>query len=127
MVQVLVVDDELDIRDLLECWLHADGHEVLAADSAETALAAVGREGLPQAVVLDVDMPGIDGVELLARLRERAPGLPALFVTVLWDARNRDRMRDAGGVVLPKPFRRTQLCTAVRQLTAGTAVARSEQ
>ncbi|BFU42592.1 response regulator [Krasilnikovia sp. MM14-A1004] len=127
MVHVLVVDDEIDIRDLLACWLQADGHEVLAAGSAEGALAAVDRDGLPQAVVLDVDMPGTDGVELLGRLRERDPGLPALFVTVLWDGRHQERMRDAGGGVLPKPFTRRQLCTAVQHLAAGAAGVGSER
>ncbi|GLW30562.1 response regulator [Actinoplanes regularis] len=115
-MQVLVVDDEADIRELMAHWLRADGHDVVVADGASSALAAVDEGVVPRAAVLDIDMPDVDGIELLHRLRERFPDLPALFVTVLWDADSLARAAATGGKHLRKPFTRTRFCTAVRNL-----------
>ncbi|HKT03642.1 MAG TPA: response regulator [Rugosimonospora sp.] len=121
-MRVLVVEDDDDLREVTARWLRADGHEVLVASSGRGALAAVDRHGMPQAAVLDVAMPGMDGVELLRRLRERDPGLPALFLTVLWSGPQVQRMRAAGGVYMAKPFTAGRLRTAVRGLLPGAGV-----
>ncbi|PPK65463.1 response regulator [Actinokineospora auranticolor] len=116
MARVLVVDDDEDVRDLVARWLRADGHDVLAVDGGALALAAIERHGLPQVAVLDVDMPGMDGVDLLRQLRRADRYLPALFITVLWSGLDLARMRDAGAAYLPKPFTGMGLCAAVRRL-----------
>ncbi|RZU53587.1 response regulator receiver domain-containing protein [Krasilnikovia cinnamomea] len=116
-MHLLVVDDEVDIRDLIARWLRADGHHVIVADSAASALAAVDEYGMPQAAVLDVNMPDVDGIELLQLLRDRDPELPALFATAVWDSGVLERSGVAAGRHLPKPFTRAQLCAAVHDLT----------
>ena len=116
MGRVLVVDDDGDLCDLITQWLRADGHEVLAADGGSAALAALQRHGMPDVAVLDVDMPGMDGVQLLGELRARHPQLPALFLTVLWTGPDVARMRAAGAVYLPKPCTAARLRLAVRGL-----------
>jgi DNA-binding response OmpR family regulator len=68
MPTVLVVDDEPHIRDVLRGYLQADGHRVLEAASGEDALATLGTEHV-DLVLLDVMLPGIDGLETLRRLR----------------------------------------------------------
>jgi CheY-like chemotaxis protein len=120
VARVLVVDDDPDLRDLTAQWLRVDGHEVLIAGSAVEALAAVQRFGVPQLAVLDVDMPGIDGVQLLQMLRRREPGLPVLFLTVLWSAADVNRMQAAGGVYARKPCTAEGLRAAVRRLLPDT-------
>ncbi len=65
---VLVADDETRIRDILLGYLEADGFEVVVAENGEEALRRA-RERKPDVVVLDVMMPGLDGVEVLRRLR----------------------------------------------------------
>ena len=68
MRRVLVVDDERRIRMVLRGYLEADGFDVTEAADGETALAAV-RGGSPDLVLLDVMLPGIDGLEVLRQLR----------------------------------------------------------
>lgn len=66
--RVLVVDDEATIRDILRRYLQADGFEVIEAADGEEALARFAAAS-PDVVVLDVLMPGLDGIEVLRRLR----------------------------------------------------------
>ncbi|GAA2350708.1 response regulator [Dactylosporangium salmoneum] len=104
MARLLVVDDEQDVRDLIVKRLRTDGHDVLAAENGAAALAAVARHGLPEAAILDVDLPGMDGIELLARLRRHRADLPAMFLTVLWDGEVLARALATGALYVRKPF-----------------------
>lgn len=116
MARVLVVDNEVDIRDLHAAWLRKAGHQVLAVDSGTAALQAVDRDGMPQVAVLDAGMPGMDGVQLLSALHQRDPSLPAVFVSVLWSAADLERIRATGAVVLSKPASSDALRDVVRLL-----------
>ncbi len=69
-VRVLVVDDVFDAAEALACGLELDGYQVRIAQDGEQALALI-EESVPHCVLLDVDMPGIDGAELSQRLRAR--------------------------------------------------------
>ncbi len=70
--RVLVVDDEARIREIVQGYLEADGFEVdLAGDGIEALRLA--RERRPDVVILDVTMPGLDGIEVLRRLRAESP------------------------------------------------------
>jgi CheY-like chemotaxis protein len=113
MARILVVDDEQDVLELIVRRLHADGHECLAAASGAGALDVVARHGLPDAAILDVDLPGMDGIELLHRLRRDRPDLPAMFLTVLWDGAVVARVRDTGALYMRKPFTTESLRTAL--------------
>ena len=68
MARVLVVEDDPSIRYLLEVVLSADGHQVVQAETAREALEYLRRE-TPDLIVLDVVMPGMDGLTLLGRIR----------------------------------------------------------
>ena len=69
---VLVIDDELDIREMLALGLSLMGYEVLTADGGERALEIVSRHAV-DLIVSDLKMPGMDGIEVIAALRRQAP------------------------------------------------------
>ncbi|HEV7534353.1 MAG TPA: response regulator, partial [Acidimicrobiia bacterium] len=77
---ILVVDDEANIADLVEMYLRKEGFRVLKAATGEDGLAAAKRER-PRLVVLDVGLPGIDGLEVCRRLREAGDRTPVLMLT----------------------------------------------
>ncbi|HEY7586851.1 MAG TPA: sigma-54 dependent transcriptional regulator [Candidatus Deferrimicrobiaceae bacterium] len=77
---VLVVDDEVNIRKTLDGVLSDEGYKVLAAESAEKALDTLSRS-LVDAVLLDVWLPGMDGLEALKRIRETYPLLPVIMIS----------------------------------------------
>ena len=68
-MKVLVVDDELPICELLDEFLSEQGHEVSTATNGEEALLVFEKEA-PQMVLLDIKMPGMDGMEVLRRIKE---------------------------------------------------------
>ena len=78
--RILGVDDEEPERDVLGEYFESQGFGVEAAIDGEAALAALDRDR-PDLVLLDVRMPGIDGVEVLRRIRRAAPELPVIMVT----------------------------------------------
>jgi DNA-binding NtrC family response regulator len=78
--RVLVVEDEPRMRELLQRALAGWGFEVAVARSGEEALRLTGADPA-DIVVLDLNLPGVDGLELLGRLRERTPALQAIILT----------------------------------------------
>jgi two-component system response regulator HydG len=78
--RVLVVDDDFSVRDSMEKWLEMDGHEVVGAEHAEAALARLQHERFDLALV-DIRMPGMDGVELQRRIADVDPTLPLVIIT----------------------------------------------
>ncbi len=77
---VLVVDDEKDIRDALQGVLKDEGHDVVTSGSAEDALKKL-EVRQPDAVLLDIWLPGMDGVEALKEIKSRHPGLPVIMIS----------------------------------------------
>jgi two-component system response regulator PilR (NtrC family) len=85
---ILVVDDESGMRDLLEILLTAEGFRVLTAPGGRAALEIFDREGgAVDLIIQDLKMPGMDGVELLRRIKEKSPELPVIVITAFstWD------------------------------------------
>ena len=91
-----------------------DGYEVVAAGQAEEGLRIVGSEH-PDLVLVDLDLPGIDPAQLLARLRESAVGdLPVLVMSASDDRHTRERAAAAGATgFIPKPFGERELRSEV--------------
>ena len=116
LFSVLVVDDDAAIRRMLERTLVADGYEVVVAGDGGSALAAVERSGL-DAVVLDVAMPGLDGLAVCRRLRSSGHALPILLLTARDAVPDRVAGLDAGADdYLVKPFATEELLARVRAL-----------
>ena len=79
-VAVLLVDDDASIRRMLERTLAAEGYDVAAVSDGGAAMAAVERS-VPDAIVLDVAMPGLDGLSVTRRLRGKGLAVPILLLT----------------------------------------------
>jgi len=119
MPVVLVVDDEPDIRSLMKINLEAAGYSVITAATGEEALDQVRRRP-PDAMFLDLMMPGIDGWDVLAELKAgRGPGseIPVFLVTALHDGALRLRGSIEGALqFITKPFDPVELVHALEQV-----------
>ncbi len=74
------VDDDENLRVVVERWLRKDGCDVTCLASGEECLAALAEEE-PEAICLDINMPGLSGIETLERIRDRYPALPVVVLT----------------------------------------------
>jgi CheY-like chemotaxis protein len=122
MPNVLVVDDDQDMRDLIELVLRRSGLDVVAVGSPLAALDLVTTERFDLAV-LDWSMPQMDGGELCARLREEPDlrDLPILILTAYADAATRDKAFAAGATdFMSKPFTLKDLRGVVATLLGQT-------
>jgi two-component system response regulator MprA len=115
-VRILVVDDDRAVRDALRRTLTLEGYEVPAADDGEQALEQVAQS-LPDAVVLDVGLPGIDGLEVCRRLRRLGNRVPILILTARDAVADRIDGLDVGADdYMAKPFDLGELKARLRAL-----------
>ena len=125
-VSILIVDDEPDVADLFRQRFR---HETRAgtyvlhfAASGEEALDRLTGEIKPQLIVIlsDINMPGMDGLELLRVIKERRPELPVMMVTAYGDDERRRRAAQYGAIeFVTKPVDFDLLKTRLQQLPAG--------
>jgi len=118
VAKVLVVDDDHDVLNLVSFRLRKAQHKVIAVSGAEEALSVVAAHGAPDVAVLDVTMPGTDGLELLRSLRARdgLHDLPAIFLSARVQAADIEAGRALGATYLTKPFVATALLNAIEAL-----------
>ncbi len=110
---ILVVDDEAAQRQLLRGFLESIGFHVREAASAEEALAAIGRQR-PDMVLLDVRLPGINGMQCLAEIRRIAVDLPVLLITAYADLRQAvSAMKSGADDYLAKPIDLDELAVVI--------------
>ena len=100
MQQILVVDDELPMRNLLKEILGMEGYTVRLAHDGRSALDAIAAEA-PDLIFLDLMMPGMDGNEVLRDLRDRQIEIPVVVISARADAA---RMAPLANQVIQKPF-----------------------
>jgi two-component system response regulator MprA len=119
-MKILVVDDERAVRDSLRRALELEGYEVdLAVDGAD-GLARI-TEGQPDVVILDVLMPGVDGLEVSRRVRNSGNRVPVLMLTARDEVNDRVAGLDAGADdYVTKPFALDELLARVRALLRRT-------
>ncbi len=117
MARILVVDDDEDIRGLVQARLRAAGHLVVAASSGPEALGVVDERGAPDLAVLDVSMPEMTGLDLLAELRGRngMAQLPVIFLSAKVQEEDVEAGRALGATYLTKPFVASALLSAVEK------------
>ena len=116
-MKILVVDDEQAVRESLRRALQLEGYEVeLASDGAE-AIERLERNAEPDAIVLDILMPGVDGLEVTRRLRRKGSSVPILMLTARAAVDDRVAGLDAGADdYLVKPFALDELHARLRAL-----------
>jgi CheY-like chemotaxis protein len=124
-VSILVVDDEPDVADLFRQRLRRESRQgtfvMHFAASGTEALDRLAEEIQPAlaAVLSDINMPGMDGLQLLSEIKQRRPDLPVMMVTAYGDDERRRRAREFGAVeFITKPVDFDQLKAQLRQLPA---------
>ena len=116
-MKILVVDDERAVRESLQRALDLEGYEVELAADGEAALDRLGAATQADAVILDILMPGIDGLEVCRRLRAGGNAVPVLMLTARAEVDSRVAGLDAGADdYLAKPFALAELLARLRAL-----------
>ena len=124
-VRVLVVDDEPSLAELLASVLRYEGWEIQTAGDGKTAVSAA-REFRPDAVILDVMLPDISGIEVLSRLRAELPHVCVLFLTARDAVEDRIAGITAGGDdYVTKPFSLEEVLARLRGLLRRAGLARA--
>jgi two-component system KDP operon response regulator KdpE len=112
--RVLVVDDEPAIRRFLRTSLRAEGYDVVEAETGEAALAEIRRR-VPDVVVLDLGLPGLDGLEVIRRVREPGSVVPIIVLTSRTDEAGKVEALDLGADdYVTKPFGIDELLARMR-------------
>ena len=113
--RILIVEDDNDIVDVLRRTLRAEGYEVRSGGDGPQGL-EIASEFMPDLVVLDLGLPGMDGLEVCTKLREDSE-VPILMLTARADTEDRVTGLDSGADdYLVKPFERTELLARIRAL-----------
>ncbi|MCC3278579.1 response regulator transcription factor [Arthrobacter sp. zg-Y40] len=125
-IRALVVDDETSLAELVGMGLRMLGWTVLTAPDGHRAVAAA-REFRPDVLVLDVMMPGLDGLAALQKIRSFSPDVPALFLTAKDAVEDRISGLAAGGDdYVTKPFSMEELMLRLHRLVQRSGVAASD-
>jgi CheY-like chemotaxis protein len=121
MSRVLVIDDESVVGVILRVAFEANGHETLVAEGGRSGIETARAEH-PDAIVLDLMMPAVDGYEVLEELRDDPviEEVPILVLTAVTLSRERDRCISEGAdAVMTKPFDPRDVADAVDELLSG--------
>ena len=120
MAKVLVIEDDSDVRKIVCRMLRSAGHEPIEADQGEAGLAALHRDQ-PDLVVTDLIMPGSDGIETIAKIRE-VSGLPIIAMSGMRQGEFAplvDAQMMGADITIKKPFTVEALLSAVNELLTG--------
>lgn len=118
--KIMIVEDDNELREALCDTLELAGFDYLEAADAEAAIALLSEHQVDM-VVTDVNMPGMDGHQLLEKIRQSHPGLPVMLITAFGQVSKAVDAIKAGAVdYLMKPFDSNALITAVRRFAVGT-------
>jgi FixJ family two-component response regulator len=124
---VFVVDDDISVRESLELLIQSEGWQPETFSSAQDFLVR-SRTAAPSCLLLDISMPGLNGLELQKRVAAEHPDVPIIFITGHGDVPKTVQAMKAGAVeFLTKPFKDDVLLSAVRQALERSRVALGEQ
>lgn len=116
---VLVVDDDQGVRAVVGAWLRHEGYAVWLAAGGREAIDIYGENSAAiDVVILDVNMPQIDGPETLASLRDRDPGIGCCFMSADTGAYTEAGLRGLRAAFLRKPFRLTEFGRLLGELAS---------
>jgi CheY-like chemotaxis protein len=115
-MNILIVDDEPEVAEVLATSLNRQGHRTTIVHSGAEALKAVGASA-PDAMFLDISMPGMNGLDVLTQLKQSKPSLAVVVITGHATADEIDEVKRLGAVdVIPKPAALTHYHKAIERL-----------
>src|SRR4026209_1830594 len=118
--RILVIDDEAGNRDSMRRTLEYEGYQFVGAATGQEGLALIERDP-PDLVFLDIKMPGMDGLEVLDRIKASNPGVPVVMVSGHGTAQNAFEARDKGASgFIEKPFSEPVLLERIEKELTGT-------
>jgi len=124
---VFVVDDDISVRESLELLIRSEGWQPETFSSAQDFLVR-SRPPVPSCLVLDISMPGLNGLELQKRVAAEHPDVPIIFITGYGDVPKTVQAMKAGAVeFLTKPFEDNVLLSAIQQALERSRVALGQQ
>jgi DNA-binding NtrC family response regulator len=116
--RILIIDDEAGIRESLETLLSLEGYAVDTANDGEAGLNTIGQRSY-DLVLLDLALPGLNGIEILAQIRERYPQLPVIMITAYGTVNNVvDAIRGGAQNFVQKPWDNEKLLADIRAAIA---------
>ena len=119
-LRILVVDDQSSVRELLRAVLESDGHEIEEASDGESAVEKL-RGGFHDLVVMDIRMPGLDGVEALARMKEISPQTGVVMMTAYASVETAVKAMKLGAFdYITKPIDIDEVRSVIGKFSAGT-------
>lgn len=125
-IRALVVDDEVSLTELISMGLRMASWDVATAGNGADAV-RTARNYRPDVLVLDVMMPGMDGIEVLGKIREFSPEIPALFLTARDGVHDRIAGLAAGGDdYVTKPFSMEEVMLRLHRLVQRSGIASSD-
>ena len=124
---VFVVDDDISVRESLELLIQSEGWQPETFSSAQDFLVR-SRAPVPSCLLLDISMPGLNGLELQKRVAAEHPAVPIIFITGYGDVPKTVQAMKAGAVeFLTKPFKDDVLLSAIQQALERSRVALGQQ
>ncbi len=127
METILVIDDDVEMRDVLFDLLSLDGYEVLLAADGSSGIERY-RNSLPELVITDLKMPNVDGIEVLEELKNEFPETPIMVITGVSDVSViEEAIEHAADRILKKPFGVDELLTAIDELLGHESPAPEER
>ena len=115
---ILIVEDDADLREALSTTLEVAGYKFIAVESAEAALDVLEQQSV-ELVISDVNLPGMDGHELLARVKRQSPGIPMMLMTAFGQISHAvSAMQKGAADYLVKPFEPQVLLDSIRKFSA---------
>jgi CheY-like chemotaxis protein len=125
-MNILIVDDEPQVAEVLAKSLSRQGHRTTVVHSGEEALRVIGTSA-PDALFLDVSMPGINGLEVLAEVRRTRPQLAVVVITGHATPDEVEQVKKLGAVdVIPKPAALTHYHRAIERLHTKKPVSQTD-
>ena len=131
MTTILIVDDEKSMRDFLKILLVKEGYEVIVAGDGEQALAALGQNRV-DLVISDIRMPGMSGLELLAKIKDEPEDIPVIMITAFASPNDAvQAMKNGAYDYISKPFNvdeiKSVIHSAINQSEAPLKIQQAEQ
>jgi CheY-like chemotaxis protein len=126
-MEIMIVDDEPQVAEVLATSLNRQGHRTTVVHSGEEALRALERSS-PDAMFLDVSMPGMNGLDVMAEVRRRKPSLAVVVITGHATPEEIENVRRLGAVdVIQKPSALTHYHRAIERLRGPARLSASEK